>query len=218
MLHLVAIWTSLANSPHEHGSWRVEHAGVTYRGDWKVTSIDPSYNAGAHQAIQQRWVHFASSTSSDYCTIALEDPNTMYCRNTKSCPQPYNCRSAQLSASKMRATLHTAEPTLAIERTLFARIHQHSVEAQLGARWESRGDRMRLIVAHRKESSKQHHVTEHAFDRGITALETTFSVGPRSRDVHFTTTREVEQFTERCTYPAHAATSCMMVQPTCVRR
>lgn len=192
-LHLIALWTSLANAPHEHGTWRVEHRGEVFHGDWKVTFPDR--------------VHYVSSVTGDHC---LAKPRTlMSCRNART-------ELVHVDATAPREAMRPAGPSLAVEQLLFARIHRRGVFAALNAKGTTRDDRLRLTIPHREESAETP-LEPHGFTRRVTVFETTFSIGPRPRDVAFTLTRETDTFTEKCLYPAHAASSCTPQPPDCIR-
>jgi hypothetical protein len=208
-------WGALARSAHEHGSWRVVHDGQTYKGNWKVTSADLAYNPGAHQAVQQRWIHYVSSQSADYCAVATEDPTIVYCRNAKTCPDRFNCRSVRFSARVMSYVIDRS-PTLADEQMLFERIHRRTLAEALGAAVvTSTPDRLTLSLGYRVDGAAKH--LEHGFDRVVTSYVATIEIASRPRELAITSRRQTDQFVERCTYPASHMSSCTPMPPTCVR-
>jgi hypothetical protein len=231
-------WGQLARSPHHQGSWRVELAGQTFAGDWAVVSVDQAWNPGATLGTPQRWVHFASSKTADYCAFAIEDPTHLYCRNAATCREPWNCRSVDARlpertdadavaalavplraevqrdriTGSMRTTLTPVTATLAQEEVLFARIHRRNLAATLAATAIATTTQRVLSMPYKVAEGRT--ARADGFDQTAVAYVATIRIGPSPTAIAIET-REVKRYLERCTYaPYHG--SCQPQPPTCL--
>lgn len=207
-------WGPLARSHHERGSWTARIGGRTFSGDWKITSVDRSFNPKAHQATQETWVHYVGGSTGDYCAVSLENPGTMYCR-----PACKECASSQAPTSIV-ANVQRVEVFAKKELQLYALIHRVPLATQLGVSLQFPSFvefSFQLPYRIETKGSRVHWSTPSSggYDRQLVGYEVEIEIGPRATDIVVKGARETERVAERCTYPAHAATSCMPIPPIC---
>ncbi len=215
------VWMPLVRSHHEHGSWVARIDDKLISGDWKITSAAKSYNPLAHQATQETWVHYVDSLGVGYCAVSLENPKTMYCQLAR-CDQMWKCSATQ-GPTFIHEKVKPTEPQLAQELRLFQLINKVSLGDHLGvAIPKLKTPTLTIRLPYRIEvtGTRVHwsDKTETGYDRDLMGYEAAIVFGPRASDVAITRATPTGRVTERCSYPAHAATSCSFHQPTCELR
>jgi hypothetical protein len=228
-------WGTLMRAPKFAGAWSVTAGDRTYRGDWLVVDQDVT----STRLGMRRWAHLISSTSTQECAIAIDEPGRMRCESATGVVEdlripvldftrPFaiasdveiercaegGCRRVAVGRIEAQLAARTVGGEQAAK--LYASLHRRTLEAALGAtRLASRSLIMtmpfRTAGTRGTSTELASGYTQYASD--VIAGEATIYFGYDAEPT--ITIREVERYVEDCkTY----AGSCSMPMPNCVRR
>jgi hypothetical protein len=223
-------WGHLMRATHFTGEWHVAIDDRKFSGDWVVVDAHVS----SHRFGMRRWAHFISSTTADYCAIAIDEPGRMTCEKgterahgtippdapitrpvaldttiARNACERGSC--SPVHAGTMRTKLRPRRATTSQAERLFVRIHERTVETAIGATREgTRGLRLRMPYRIVTQT-----VTHSFMSRTVEGIEVvaTLTLGPTPKAE--IVPHEVGRYIEDCT---DRPSGCHPMPPSCTPR